>query len=308
MYDNLSSHSNVPTRSGMQPLSVLAVGRVIEPPNPVRPPLLVAPFDAQQAKAAQEAWAKHLGIDVEVSNGLGMQFRVIPPGTFDMGSPESEPERSHNETLHKVTITQPKLLGVFPVTQAEWTKVMGRNPSYPTRFSGPDTSRYPVEQVSWDNCEVFIEWLNKSHAMTNWRYRLPTEAEWEYACRAGTVEPFWFGGELDGTQANCKGKYPYECGKGPYLQRTSVVGSYGANPFGLYDQHGNVWEWCQDWYGAYGSGATEDPAGASSGSSRVLRGGSGRNDAYYCRSAFRHNFVPSFRDDDIGLRVVCDLS
>ena len=280
-----------------------------EPPKPVRSPLLVAPFDAKQAKAAQDAWAKHLGIGTEVTNGIGMKFRVIPPGTFDMGSPESEPQRYDDETLHKVTITQPKLLGVYPVTQAEWTKVMGSNPSYFTTVSGQDTSRFPVEQVSWDDCQKFLKRLNKSHAMKGWRYRLPTEAEWEYACRAGTVTPFWFGGELNGTQANCDGNRPYQTGKCPYLQRPSVVGSYGANPFGLYDQHGNVWEGCQDWYGAYDASVHQDPRGPSSGSSRVLRGGSWRDGAFICRSADRrYSGAPSLRSDCIGFRLLCELS
>ena len=279
----------------------------------VRPPSLVAPFDGHQAKAAQDAWARHLGIGTEVTNGIGMKFRVIPPGTFDMGSPKSEPNRSDAETLHKVTITQPKLLGVYPVTQAEWTKVMGSNPSHfsgranaLTRFFGgkdQDTSRFPVEQVSWDDCQEYLEKLNQSHGMNGWRYRLPTEAEWEYACRAGTVTPFWLGGELNGKQANC-----YQTWQGPYLNRPTVVG-YGANPFGLYDQHGQVWEWCEDWYGAYDVNASSraDPVGTSSGSSRVLRGGSWNDDAVNCRSAVRYFNVPSHRRYSIGFRLLCEL-
>ena len=276
--------------------------------KPVSPLLLVAPFNTNQAKAAQEAWAKHLGIGVEVTNSLGMKFRIIPPGTFELGSPNSEPQRSGNETLHKVTITQPKLLGVYPVTQAEWTKVMGTNRIRFKSVSGQDTNRFPVEEVSWDDCQEFLERMNESHAMKGWRYRLPTEAEWEYACRAGTVTPFWFGGELNGKQANCDGNNPYQCGKGPYLERTCVVGSYGANPFGLYDQHGNVWEWCQDWFAAYDGSVTQDPTGPSSGSSRVLRGGSWSNYAGLCRSAFRHFNFPSFHFLSIGFRVLCELS
>ena len=285
-----------------------------------RPPLLVAPFDSQQAKAAQEAWAKHLGIDVEVTNSLGMKFRVIPPGTFDMGSPESEPKRSNNETLHKVTITEPKLVGVYPVTQGEWTQLMGSNPSHFTGKAGviskllgrqdTDTSRFPVEHVSWDDAQEFIEKLNKEQTLGGWRYRLPTEAEWEYACRAGTVTPFWFGSELNGKQANCDGNYPYPDGsaKGPYLERPSVVGDYKANPFGIYDQHGQVCECCEDWYGEYDTSASQDPTGASSGSSRVLRGGSWRSNADYCRSARRYGVEPSYRGDYFGFRVVCELS
>ena len=279
-----------------------------EPPKPSRPALLVAPFDVKQAAAAQEAWAKHLGIDVEVTNSLGMKFRVIPPGTFDMGSPTSEPRRLGNETPHKVTITQPKLFGVYPVTQGEWTKMTGSNPSDFKSVAGQDTSRFPVECVSWDDAQEFIEKLNKEHALGGWRYRLPTEAEWEYACRAGTVTPFWFGSELNGKQANCDGELPYESGEGPNLERPSVVGAYKANPFGLYDQHGNVWEWCDDWYGEYDTSESQDPTGASSGSSRVLRGGSWFGYAFSCRSALRGHYVPSHRDHYIGFRVVCELS
>ena len=273
-----------------------------------RPALLVAPFDAQQAAAAQEAWAKYLGIDVEVTNSLGMKFHVIPPGTFDMGSPGSEPSRRDAETQHAVTITQPKLLGVYPVTQGEWTQLMGSNPSHFKSVSGQDTRRFPVEQVSWEDCQEFLTKLNAGHGLDGWRYRLPTEAEWEFACRSGTVSPFWFGGELNGKQANCDGNYPYETGKGPYLERPSVVGSYGANPFGLSDQHGQVWEWCEDRYGAYAPSASEDPGGPSSGSSRVLRGGSWYDYAYDCRSARRDDYVPSCRSSSIGFRVVCELS
>ena len=296
------------SREGESPAEPLA--RTAAPSaKPVRPALLVAPYDGHQAKTSQEAWAKHLGVGVEITNSIGMKFRVIPPGTFDMGSPESEPEIYYDETLHKVTITQPKLLGVYPVTQAEWTKVMGSNPSNFTSVSGQDTTRFPVERVSWDDCLEFIERLNKSHAMKGWRYRLPTEAEWEYACRAGTKTPYWFGGELNGTQANCDGNYPYQTGNGPDLQRPSVVGSYGANPFGLYDQHGNVWEGCQDWYGAYDASVHQDPRGPSSGSSRVLRGGSWRDGAFICRSADRrYSGAPSLRSDCIGFRLLCELS
>ena len=279
-----------------------------EPPKPSRPALLVAPFDVKQAAAAQQAWAKHLGIDVEVTNSLGMKFRVIPPGTFDMGSPTSEPKRDNDETHHKVTITQPKLLGVYPVTQGEWTKVTGSNPSHFKSVSGQDARRFPVEQVSWEDAQKFLTKLNSEHTLGGWRYRLPTEAEWEYACRAGTVTPFWFGGELNGKQANCDGRFPYESGKGPYLERPSVVGAYKANPFGLYDQHGQVSEWCEDWYGEYDTSASQDPTGASSGSSRVLRGGSWNVSAFGCRSAFRFYCGPSFRSYRIGFRVVCELS
>ncbi|NQV24742.1 MAG: formylglycine-generating enzyme family protein [Rhodopirellula sp.] len=143
------------------------------------------------------------------------------------------------------------------------------------------------------------------------KYRLLTEAEWEYACRAGTTTPFWFGSELNGMQANCNGNYPYPytTSDGPYLKRTSQVGSYAANAFGLYDMHGNVLEWCADWYGVYSSGESpvDDPVGPGSGSSRVLRGGPWNLTASYCRSAHRSFSDPSDRGPVVGFRVVCEF-
>ncbi len=274
-----------------------------------RPALLVSPFDGQQAKAAQKVWAKYLGIRVEVKNGLGMKFRVIPPGTFEMGSPSSEAEREEEEEhQHTVTITQPKLLSVYPVTQGEWMKLMGSNPS-DFKHEDEDTSRFPVEQVTWDDSQEFLEELNAKHGLKGWRYRLPTEAEWEYACRAGTVTPFGFGGKLYGNQANCDGNSPYpnKTIEGPFLNFPCDVGRYGANPFGLYDQHGNVWEWCQDWYDYYDLTVSEDPTGAASGSSRVMRGGSWYSNAAYCRSASRSYYLPGYPHGSVGFRVLCEL-
>jgi formylglycine-generating enzyme required for sulfatase activity len=289
-----------------------------------RPPLLQSPFDSTQAFSAQEAWAKYLGLGVEVTNRLGMKFRVIPPGTFVMGSLAEKSEgilfwktlildgeqgRGNDETQHTVTISQPKLFGVYPVTQGEWVHVLGRNLARFKSVSGEMTGRFPVEQVNWEDAQEFLATLNAKYSLPGWRYRLPTEAEWEYACRAGTVTPFSFGSELNGRQANCDGCHPYPISatKGPYLKRPSVVGSYGANPFGLYDLHGNVWEWCGDWYGPYDVSSSQDPSGPASGSSRVLRGGSWRNSADFCRSADRLNLGPSFRGHYIGLRVMSEL-
>lgn len=272
-----------------------------------RPPLLVAPFTRERAQKSQEAWARYLGIEVEVTNSIGMKLRLIPPGTFEMGSPSSEPERCDNETLHMVTISEPKLMGTFPVTQNEWTQIIGSNPSHFKSVAGQDTGRFPVETVSWDDCQQFLERLNRVEQSHGRRYRLPTEAEWEFSCRAGTMTSFWFGTVLNGKQANCNGNEPYQTTSGPYLQGTSVVGMYGANPFGLYDQHGQVGEWCEDWYDAYDASVNRDPAGPSSGSSRVLRGGSWLYRANYCRSAHRDHCEPSYRPY-FGFRVLCELS
>ena len=136
------------------------------------------------------------------------------------------------------------------------------------------------------------------------KYRLPTEAEWEYACRAGTATPFHFGSQLNGRQANCRGTFPYGTDtEGPYLEKTSLVGKYLANAWGLYDMHGNVWEWCSDWYGDYPSGSLTNPSGPATGLRRVIRGGGWGFDAVFCRSAYRLGIVTSNREIILGFRV-----
>ncbi|NQV24744.1 MAG: SUMF1/EgtB/PvdO family nonheme iron enzyme [Rhodopirellula sp.] len=282
-----------------------------EPVRPEQPPLLVAPFDAATARRGQEQWAAFLGKPVEWENSVGMKFRLIPPGEFLMGSPEDEPKRILYEQQHRVRITKPFYCGVYPVTQAEYQSVMDRNPSFFKSVSGQDRSQFPVDQVSWDDAQKFLAKLLLQSGESGGKYRLLTEAEWEYSCRAGTPTPFWFAGDLNGKQANCEWSSPYPNGtsKGPYLERTSPVGSYAANAFGLYDMHGNVWEWCSDWYDAdwYGQSPVEDPVGPGSGSSRVLRGGSWYSLAPGCRSAFRCNTHPAYRGSDYGFRVLCEL-
>ena len=287
------------------------------------PALAVAPFDEQQARQHQEAWAEHLGQPVEVTNSVGMKLRLIPPGEFMMGSPESEKERVENEgPQHRVRITRPFYLGVYEVTQEEYEQVMGTNPSY---FScsddasgcvaGEDTGRFPVERVTWADAVEFCRRLSAMPAerSAGRHYRLPTEAEWEYSCRAGTTTPFHFGSVLDGRQANCDGNRPYgTSAKGPYLERPTVVGSYSANAFGLYDMHGNVWEWCSDWYDSnyYATSPVDDPPGSASallrvfrGGLRVFRGGGWYFDAGGCRSAFRGTCGPGRLDFSLGFRV-----
>jgi len=235
--------------------------RVTPPPKPASPPLALAPFAAAQAKVHQAAWSRHLGQPVEVSKSIGMKLILIPPGEFMMGSPDSETNRGRNETSHRVRITKPYYLGVYEVTQGEYERVMGTNPSMFSqtgrgrdKVSGQDTSRFPVEQVSWEEAVEFCRKLSASSSeQSSGRvYRLPTEAEWEYSCRAGTTTPFHFGSELNGRDANCNGNSPYGTPtKGRCLNRPTTLGSYGANSFGLYDMHGNVWEWCSDWSGDY---------------------------------------------------------
>jgi formylglycine-generating enzyme required for sulfatase activity len=234
-----------------------------------------------------------------VSNRLGMKFAWCPPGTFLMGSPEGEKERLNDEKQHRVTLTQGYYLGVYEVTQARWQAVMDGNPS---RFKGDDK---PVENVSWEDCQEFCK---KLAAREGKRYRLPTEAEWEYACRAGTTTPFHFGETISTDQANYDGKYIYADGKkGKYRGETTPVGSFPANAWGLYDMHGNVWEWCQDTYTSELNEDIKDPLVDKSGDIRVPRGGSGDVSPRGCRAACRGGIAPGLRHGSYGCRVVLGL-
>ena len=214
-------------------------------------------------------------------------------GEFTMGSPGTESDRIDNETQHGVSITKPFYLGVTEVTQEQYQKVMGTNPS---QFKGPQN---PVEKVSWADA---VEFCGKLSAMPAEKtsghvYRLPTEAEWEYACRSGTTTAYGFGDD-----ASRLGDYGWFDGNSD--SKTHPVGEKKPNAWGLYDMHGNVWEWCQDWYGDYPSGSATDPTGATSGSFRVGRGGSWNNFARSCRSAYRNRSAPGDRYDGLGFRVL----
>jgi len=227
--------------------------------------------------------------------GATITFSFIPPGVFLMGSPFGEEERDDEEIQHRVTLTQGFFLGVTPVTQAQWRAVMGSDPS---SFKGADR---PVESVSWEECQEFCKLLSQRDGKP---YRLPSEAEWEYACRAGTTTPFSFGETLSTDQVNYDGNDPYSTGlKGVFRKQTTPVGSFPANAWGLFDMHGNVWEWCQDWYGPYPESDIKDPQGPNSGESRVLRGGSWYSGAEHCRAASRNWSVPGYRGNYIGFRV-----
>jgi formylglycine-generating enzyme required for sulfatase activity len=231
-----------------------------------------------------------------VTNSLGMKFAWCPPGTFLMGSPPDEEERGDDEIQHQVSLSKGFYLGVYPVTQAQWRMVTGSDPSH---FKGDER---PVEMVSWSDCQQFCAELGKRDGG---RYRLPTEAEWEYACRAGTTSAFYFGGTISTDQANYDGSRVYGRGKkGVYRQETTPVGKFPASAWGLFDMHGNVFEWCADWYAPYLPGAVTDPLGSNSGHARVLRGGSWRGRPDWCRAARRGWDAPTSRYANFGCRVI----
>jgi len=274
------------------------------------------------AVAAQKECSQRSGLPVEITNSIGMKLSLIPPGEFMMGSAKSPQEIRRMFELeilpgeyddehpqHRVQITKPFYLGMYEVTQAEYKQVMKTNPSEfspkgkaKEKVAGLDTSRFPAENVSWDAALEFCAKLSDlpDEKAAGRIYRMPTEAEWEYACRAGTTTPFNFGtissGLLLERQANCMDN----------LGRPTTVGSYPPNAFGLYDTHGSVWEWCSDGYFRryYESSPMSDPQAASTGKKRVVRGGSWMENAALCRSASRHGCVPHFRWKNLGFRVV----
>ena len=228
-----------------------------------------------------------------ITNSIGMKLRLIPAGEFMMGSPTTESDRLDTETQHRVTLTKPFCLGVTEVTQEQYQKVMGTNPS---QFQGPQN---PVEKVGWAEA---VEFCGKLSAMPAEKtaghvYRLPTESEWEYACRSGTTTAYSFGDD-----ASRLGDYGWFGGNSD--SSTHPVGEKKPNAWGLYDMHGNVFEWCQDRPGVYPSGSATDPTGATSGSLRVFRGGSWYYLARHCRSATRLRYPPLYEVSYLGFRVL----
>ena len=259
-------------------------------------------------------------VEVLAEGLMPLRMLLIPAGTFLMGSPEDELDRTEHEgPQHEVIIAQ-FFIAKYPITQAQWRAVaampqVGRelNPD-PSYFKG---DRRPVEQVSWNDA---VEFCDRLTIHTNRQYRLPTEAEWEYACRAGTTTPFHFGEMVTTDIANYCGKdrkiggtdYSGSYGDGPkgeYREETTPVDQFeGANAYGLMDMHGNVLEWCQDhWHENYEGAPTDGSAWLSSDKikSRVLRGGSWFSDPRYCRSAYRFRIEPDDRSNDVGFRVCC---
>ena len=227
-----------------------------------------------------------------------LRFVRIPAGEFMMGSPRNERGRDNDERQHRVRITSPFCMSATEVTQEQYEALIGTNPSH---FKG---AQNPVDEASWHDATEFCRRLSEKTGKT---VRLPTEAEWEYACRAGTTTPFHTGNTISTDQANYDGNYAYAGGhKGTHSKRTMPVRSFAPNAWGLFDMHGNVWEWCQDWYGAgyYGKSPAVDPQGPANGMSRVVRGGSWHNPPIFARSAARFYYVPSFAFAVNGLRVV----
>ncbi len=251
-----------------------------------------------------------------------MQLVKIPAGTFMMGSRRSETERHNKETRHEVTISRPFLMAAHEVTQAQWSKVMSGKRRTRAVFNDDNggSPDHPIENVEWEGAVEFCKVLSElpSEKEKGRTYRLPTEAEWEYACRAGTTTAFHTGDSLSSEQANFNGNYPYgDVQEGPYLRRTAPVGSYAPNAFGLYDMHGNVAEWCADWFDPdyYESSPDVDPLGPpfgvfSDGYGKfylTVRGGSWLDEARACRSAYRYRAMSRTPNRLIGFRVVCDL-
>ncbi len=252
----------------------------------------------------------------QIVNSLGMKLAFIPPGEFEMGSPAGEAERGDDEKQHSVRITKPFFLGIHEVTQRQYRQVAGSNPSvFSAQGAGAEdvgnlkTDDFAVDNVNWRDAVQFCERLSRlpDETAAGRVYRLPTEAEWEYACRAGTATPFSFGASCNGRECNCDGTVPYGgAAPGPYLERTCEAGRYAPNRFGLCDMHGNVWEWCQDAYvDDYTALPRDDPLAAGTGETRVLRGGGWYNQPGLCRSAARNATDPNVAQRFYGFRVVC---
>jgi formylglycine-generating enzyme required for sulfatase activity len=278
---------------GKLPAVIPVPAVVMAQPSPKTPTVDVPPREIQEREEQKERLNMLEELErlekqirnssVRIAGGLNMKFAWIRPGSFWMGGEKYAEEKP----VHRVTITKGFYMGVFPITQAEWQAVMSNNPS---RFLGDDR---PVEMVSWEDCQEFCQQLRQ---LTSKPIRLPTEAEWEYACRAGTSGDY------------CKGNDKRALRKvgwydGNSNDQTHPVGYLAPNAWGLYDMHGNVWEWCQDWYGTYSAENQTDPKGASSGDSRVLRGGSWCDCPELCRAALRYRSAPSARGNNVGCRV-----
>ena len=294
------------------------------------PPAAIAPFGEKRAKEHQQEWATYLGEPVETTNSIGMKLVLIPPGEFTMGSPKElieEELKAHagdtwyTQTLpgegpqHRVRITKPFYLGIYVVTQGEYQRLMGSNPSefsatgpHKDRVAGQETKRFPVEFVSWDDAVEFCRKLSETpeEKAVGRTYLLPSEAQWEYACRAGSTGRYGFsvGRSAIPREYEEKALSDYGWFDGNSGGMSHVVGGKRPNAWGLYDMQGNVWEWCQDWFDAayYVGPAVDDPTGPPGGSGRVYRGGGWFNAAWLCRSAGRLSLGPGTHGP-VGFRV-----
>ncbi len=277
-------------------------GPKVAPAKVAKPELLVNPFDDVAAKESQKKWSAYLQSPVELTTSIGMKLVLVPPGDFMMGSDDARlPDNAR--PVHRVRINKPLYFGVYEVTQEQFEKVMGFNPSH---FS--DDPQRPCESVSLTDDLSFLRRLGDvaDEKLAGRHYRLPTEAEWEYACRAGATTLFHFGDEIKVDEANFNGRVGEEQ-VGPGLGRTAKVGSYAPNAFGLFDMHGNVVEVVSDWYSAgyYAVSPVDDPQGPESGDQGIGRGGGWNNPAI--PSAYRFHGPRSTFDAGLGFRVVCEI-
>ena len=240
---------------------------------------------------------------IALPGGVDMTFSYIPPGSFLMGSDHPKARQANEKPVHRVTLTKGFFLGAHPVTQSQWEALRKRNRS---EFKGDDR---PVETVNWDDCQDFCKKLT-GHLGGRGRVSLPSEAEWEYACRAGTTTEFQFGDVITTDLANYNGNYIWNRSpKGKYRKKTTDVASFPANPWGLFDMHGNVWQWCEDGYNPYSTGDQIDPKQLTGQSNeyRVMRGGSWCYRPASCRAAFRFRLAPALRSNCCGFRCVFRL-
>lgn len=272
-------------------------------PDPVLVTKPVQPVPASVIAPGQ-TFRDHLKTGAE-----GPLMVVIPAGRFLMGSPPDEPQRSDREgPQHEVRIARPFALGAYAVTFEDYERFCDDTKRTKPEDEAWGRGRRPVINVSWEDAQAHCAWLSKQ---TGRAYRLPSETEWEYTCRAGTATPFHFGATITTDQANFNGNHTYNgSAKGQYRKQTAPVGSFPPNAFGLYDMQGNVWEWCQDtWQNSYQGVPTDGSAWEVGGEKfRVLRGGSWGDDPGYCRAASGKYGAPVYRNRDVGFRVCCGVS
>lgn len=323
--------------------TVLSAGARCAAAGPTSPPA-ISKIDSKTAPEDQQAWAAFLKKEVEATNGIGMKFRLIPPGEFQMGSPETEGNREEDEKQHFVRITRPFYLAKFEVTRGEFRRFVtaakykteaernkaggggythdqkapfAQSPEFNWLKTGFDQEDdHPVVNVSWNDAKAFCDWLSNQDGKT---YRLPTEAEWEYACRAGTTTR-WHSGDTEKdlslvgniADQSLKASYPdvgWARAWDDHAPFTAPAGRFRANAFGLHDMHGNVYEWCQDRYDAkyYEASPEQDPPGPAEGNNRVLRGGTWFFDPFFARSANRNSIPQDDCGFNIGFRVVMEV-